>query len=162
MTRSADIFLSSITKDLIEEQRRLGVRASGKSARSLNSKVLFSGKKGIAQLRGSDYWEFQFYGRGPSRGGRGGPGYLQKAIREWLDTKPFASGFDAAKKDSLSWAISKKIHERGTLRGRSSRFPGIDFDKIINKHKRQLLRDAGKEIATRFESDVIRSYKAVN
>lgn len=159
MRAIVDQYLTSITKDVIAEQNRLGIRASGRSAKSLRRNYAGNDVKGVGKLLGAYYFERQFYGRGPTK--RGGGGFLRAAIREWLDTKSFASSYSPKQKEGLSYAISKRIHERGTRRGNDPRYPAINFKGIVNKHKPKLKRDLGKATAVRFESEIIRAYTNV-
>ena len=126
---SINKFLQAVKQAIKDEQKRKRITASGESARSL--KVDVDGNSG--ELTGRAYFEQQIYGRGPTQAG--GRGALRKRIREWLDTKRWSAGLPEKRKEGLSWAISKKIHERGTLRGRDSRFPGLAFGEIVEKER---------------------------
>ena len=151
MNASINRFLQSVLDELVSEQRRLGMYASGRSAKSLN----ITGADNSGELRGLAYWEQQFYGRGPTRNA-GNRGVLRDAIRDWLDTKPFANGLNDKEKNGLAYVISRRIHQYGTRRGNDSRYPAINAQSIINKHKPKMIREVGKEEALRYASEIIR------
>lgn len=158
MRKPALEYLETVAREVIADQERKGIIASGRSSKSLKTGFAGNDEKGIAALRGSAYFEQQIFGRGPTRGGSGG-GFLRKAIREWLDTKSFASGFSGKEKQSLSYAITKTIHRRGTRRGRDPKYPGLAFNKIKEKHKPKLLRAMGKEYSTKFRSQIVKPFR---
>ena len=157
MRKAVDQYLLSVANEVIAEQKQKGLYASGRSAKSLKRKFAGNDNKGVGRLLGSDYFEQQFYGRGPTR--NGGGGFLRKAIRAWLDNKPFASSFTKKEKEGLSYGITAKIHERGTRRGNDPRYPGINFKQIVNKYKPKLKKELGKELKAKFKSEVIRAYR---
>lgn len=116
------------------EQGRKGIVATGASARSLREEVKRDGQNFVGRIYGFNYWEYQVRGRGPTPGGakRGRP-TLRERIRLWLDYKPFSRGLRPKIKDSMSYAIAKNIHRRGTLRGNDPRYPGIPLQGMIQK-----------------------------
>ena len=71
----------------------------------------------------------------------------KKAIREWLDVKPKFATLDAKEKDSIAYAIAKKIGEEGTT--------------IYQQGGTKLLEDIlSDELKGNIQSELILTFKA--
>lgn len=139
---SIEKYLNAVSKRIVEEQDNKGIKASGDSAKSLE--VQADANSGT--LTGAHYFKYQVQGRGPTV--KSGQGLLRKAILKWLQVKSWSRGFDIKKQTSLSYAISKRIHERGTLRGRSQEYPGLGLSEIEKSERPKLLSEIGKAEAS--------------
>lgn len=145
--------LEAIRLKTIADQKAKDITASGKSAQSLTVDV----KENTGTLSGFSYFEQQEFGRGPTR--NGGRGVLRQRIREWLDEKSWSRRFDEDKKDSLSYAITHNIHKRGTLRGNTAQYPGLDLTGIAQEEIEAIRQEVGAEAAVLVGSDIDRIWK---
>ncbi|GAB3889917.1 hypothetical protein GCM10028803_00450 [Larkinella knui] len=86
-------------------QKRRGMYASGRSARSLRQLVQRSGSIASLQVHGSGLWRFQAKGRGPTQPGTAhGSPTLVEALRQWAKDKGISIN---------EYALAKKIHREG-------------------------------------------------
>lgn len=133
--------------EIIERQRALNMRASGRSAESLEVVE----KPGNVSLLGDESLYFQEYGRGPSR--RKGPIPLHILIRQWMKDKGLVEkgGFNA-------FAIANKIHAEGTRIHRGEAQP-LGIGEIVDKNLPQLENDLALSLVRRIESDILRKFK---
>lgn len=146
-------FLNAVSNRLKQEQQSRGIRASGRSARSLKSKA--TNTKG--QLTGSAYFQQQEEGRGPTKKDQGG--ILRQQIREWIDDKnlPLWDGF--RDKDGMSYVITRNIHRRGTLRGRSQQYPGLPTTRIIKEERGKFVSTYRTLRIKDITSEIVGAYK---
>lgn len=99
--------ISAELKDFIQTKNltKYGVvNASGDLWKSVRQDQ----KDFVLRIYALDYIYYIEHGR---KGGKRPP---TKKIREWLDVKPKFSTLEAKEKDSLAYAIAKKIGEEGT------------------------------------------------
>lgn len=101
---AADRVIDGLIADTVESQRKKGLYASGKSAKSLRRIAQRSGTIISRQIVGAAHWKYQQNGRGPSRSGRGGGRSLVDALREWKKHKGI---------EINEYALAKKIHREG-------------------------------------------------
>lgn len=122
--------LSSMLKDVVEDQKAKKIRASGASAESL---VVTMNNEG-GELRGADYIYFQVMGRKP---GKFPP--IQSII-EWIEAKGIQPQDISVK--SLAFLIARKISKLGTniFMGTS---PALAFEIIVKDNTEQLGEDVG-------------------
>lgn len=89
--------MQRVKTSLIESQRSKGLRASGRSAESLDVKTTREGGTLVSQLYGATYWLAQQSGRKPGRYPKPSRAFVE-SIREWLsirglDYSPYAVAF---------------------------------------------------------------------
>jgi len=122
--KTIEELLISIEKDLISEQKKRGIFASGKSAKSLRHE--------IDEKSGSIYGEGYFYQQENGRSGGKMPPF--QSIYDWLQYKKY--NFDwqnDRERRSMAFAIMKKIANRGTF-VYSNRAKGLPISFIIQKN----------------------------
>jgi hypothetical protein len=107
-----DKWLSDVQKDLILNYDKLGLRASGKWANSLEGFQEKSQTKFRIGVLGENYTFFLENGRGKTKATSAGSPTLREIIREWIDIKGITPYGDISK-DSLAYLIARKIHEKG-------------------------------------------------
>ena len=105
--------IGSLLDDLKKEYEQSGRKVTGNFAKGLEA--IYEPNK--ATIRGYTY----LAGRGPTQNGhRAGTPYLIDAIEQWIKDKGITAKAQGDKKPisqrSLAYAISKKIHEKGTNR----------------------------------------------
>lgn len=147
-------FLTAVSDKLKSEQKRLDIRASGKSAKSLRIESDDTG----GALYGEEYFLEQEEGSGPQRGKIRYAVLLTK-IRDWLDTKAFARSFSTRKKDALQYPITKNLLFIGSKRGNDPRFPGLPVTKIINQEKSVFLEKLEAAKVAQFSSQIFKGIK---
>lgn len=157
-----DLYGEQFVNDLIKRLNEDGSNTTGKGAKSLSYKstetgFTISGKKYLGAL--SDGLKpTQFKNRD---GVEGAPS--PKTLEEWVKRK-VAVGADAQEIKRLSFAISRAIWKKGTIK--SKNYQGTDFiDFVINKNTGSLVRDVAEEtlqqIGTALEMQIKREYKNV-
>jgi hypothetical protein len=97
---------------LINSYNQEGLKASGNWERELESEVKQEGSKIYVRINGTKYTEQLIRGRRATSTMTAGNPTLQEVIRQWIDDKGIQPNGNISK-DSLSWAISKKIHRDG-------------------------------------------------
>ena len=136
-------FLESIREDIIAEQKKLGIKASGKSADSMRIEADESSGK----LYGSKAIRFQVLGRGP---GKFPP---PQTIKDWINQKPIpVVGITV---DSLAYLIGRKISLEGTDIYQGKR-PGLPLNDIIERNTKPFIERMAKEVTV----DVFNKIKA--
>ena len=99
-------YLSDVKEGIISEQAKQGIRASGKSARSL--RIVPLGSSGV-ELYGAAYFDQQEEGRAP---GKFPP---IESIYDWLQYKKYGITYSTdSERRSIAYAIAKKIARFGT------------------------------------------------
>lgn len=163
MTSNKEIlrnFLNNVSRRIGQEQKAKGMRKSGRSAKSLKSKVDEKGDVSKGTLTGSAYFQQQEEGRGatPPNTPRSQPTLQQSILRFWLPYIPKFAGLSKEEKTGLSYAIAHVIHERGW----NKRGARLDISKIIKEEKKELLNSAiGASVQT-FRSDILRAFRDGN
>lgn len=147
-------FLESLKVDTQAEIRKKGKVATGETVNSLKVKVDAKG----GELVGAEFFRQRLDGRGPSRGGGGGGGSsLREKVLLWIRVKGI--GANAKEQESLSWAISKSIHEKGTKQFREGRKSGI-IEAVINDQKLGNLREQIEQNQlVNIRSEVLREFR---
>lgn len=111
----------NLVEDLIENQSRKGMRASGYSADNTYAEVEQGESEVFMTVYGPAYWEFQQRGRGPGKSAKP-PGALVQAIKNWVAIKGL---------DIPYYAIAVKINREGTRTFRSGSGSGV-ITEVIN------------------------------
>lgn len=157
-----DLYGEQFVNDLIKRLNEDGSNTTGKGAKSLSYKstetgFTISGKKYLGAL--SDGLKpTQFKNRTNVEGAPS-----PRNLEEWVKRK-VAVGADAQEIKRLSFAISRAIWKKGTIK--SKNYQGTDFiDFVINKNTGSLVRDVAEEtlqqIGTALEMQIKREYKNV-
>ena len=126
MTAIADNILKQFMAEVRDEIRNrineYGMSASGNTQRNIVEEVQREGRgKVVGRLFAPEYIDTLIEGRGQTRSS-GGTGIVRQRILQWISDKGIATD----NPESLSWAISKTIHEKGTLlHSRGSNFKGV-------------------------------------
>lgn len=141
--------------DIIERQKALNIRASGKSAESLETVA----KGESVSLLGDPSFLYQEYGRGPT--GKKGPVPLYVIIRQWMKDKGLREegGFNA-------YAIANKIHKQGTrlhraLKGDNNGVQPLGIFGIIDNNLPELENALGLEVRDTLESAILQQFKRI-
>jgi hypothetical protein len=114
-----------IVKDLQSNLNSLGVNASGRLSRSLESNVKETPDMAELTISGLGYWFFVQNGR--KAGGRP----PVSSIRQWIDDKGITP--NGISKDSLAFLIARKIGDAGTALYRGQgRYENV-FSSVINE-----------------------------
>jgi hypothetical protein len=120
-------FLVSIRADIVKDQYLKGIRASGKSAASMD---IFTNPEG-GKLVGSAYIRQQIFGREPGK-------FPPVAdILDWVKRK--ARQLVNITQESLAFLIARKIARRGTDIYQRKR-QGLAFDEIIATNQEEFER----------------------
>ena len=146
-------FLDAVAKRLKDEQVKKGIRASGRSAKSLRSRATDT----TGQLTGDAYFQQQEEGRGPTK--KPGPGVLVGQIRRWIDDKGLGLWDGFRTKDAMAWVITRKIHREGTRRGRDPKYPGLPVSGIIAEERDKLFETYGALRLKAFASEIAKKYR---
>ncbi len=139
--QSIDILLNQIRGAYIKEQTDKGIRASGKSAESLQIKV--DGTTGT--LSGAKYFIQQTVGRKP---GKFPP---IDDILDWIRAKHITPKDPKTSERQLAFLFARKIAQSGTdiFQGRR---PGLDIDEIVKnlvaEFMKTLMGDVKNQIVT--------------
>lgn len=152
----AEQFLNNIRADIITKHISLGQKASGETISRLRTVATSLG--GI--LFGPQHIFALDRGRGPTRGGGGGGGQtLQQRIFDWLQFGKYGLTFsDTKERTSLSWAISKKIHKKGTqLFGTGG--SGLLADIVTSQRLDALTGAFADNKATQFKTEVLKNFE---
>jgi hypothetical protein len=142
----------SFVSDLKKNQKERGLFASGFSANSLRIEQ----NEFSLKVFGAGYFEFQEYGRGPTKNFASNSPTLKERIRVWIDQKPL-NPIDISK-DSLAFIISRKIHKEGTLLFKN-RAEKIGLEEIVKTHRERFRKQLIKRKRVDFSSEIIRSLK---
>ena len=146
--------------DLIKEHDRLGMRASGKTAESLEVE---SGAE-FGRLIGDETWGALQFGRSPSSGG--GNGDLIDAIKQWIKDKGIVSDIKNDNDNStLAFLITRKIHREGWKRD-SARNPIKGINVVTNvvtpKRMQSIIDRIGAELTLTFVSTIQKELETIS
>lgn len=121
--------LKGIADDLVADQASKGIRASGRSARSLKPEA----NENEGSLKGSDYFYYQINGRrpGPVKDGI-------KTMLEWIKAKGITPKDPKTSLRSLAFLFMRKVSQRGNDIFQGKR-PGLERDEIKMKWKKNLV-----------------------
>lgn len=130
-------FLTRVSDQIKKEQRDKGITASGESAGSLRSEI--DEKQDIeGRLYGRKYFRNQEEGTTAEEYKAIPYPEHYKQIRQWLNTKGFSRGLTDRRKQRLAAAITAKQRIRGSKRGRSKEFPGLNLTAIVRSNLDEL------------------------
>lgn len=153
-------FLNTVSKRIGQGQKEKGMRKSGRSAKSLKSKISEKGDLTRGTLRGSAYFQQQEEGRGPTppNAPRSQPTLQQTLLRFWIPYIPKFAGLSRKEKTGLSYAIAHVIHKRGW----DKRGARLNITKIIQEEKKELLKTAIGSNVQEFRSQILRAFRDGN
>jgi len=149
-------WLSEMKRDLISNYDKLGLRASGDWAKSLEEFQKISDSTIKAGILGNDYTVYLEQGRRPNRNQspealRAWVGYAGSTfLKEWVDKKginvnPYAVAWKIARE---GWEVPNR-HNKGGL-----------VSDVVNRSKMiDLIRSIGNYFISSFRSDVINKFK---
>lgn len=169
MLKAKDILNDSgrkVITQLIKEQREKGIRASGKSAESLRHEIKDIPKGLQLTILGDESFEYQEYGRGPTRN-RGGWNDPIGDIMEWMSFKPAFSGMGEKEKKGIAGAIlygPKGIHQTGTslykaIKG-GDRSKALNITDIANAEVKFIRARLVTNRVESFKSEILRLWQA--
>ena len=129
--------------EIIAEYDRKGMRASGKTAESLE----VISNKNVVTLLGDSVFEQLEFGRKPTSGGGSGTGEkLIDKIKQWIQDKGIVSKIkNDSDNTSLAWAITKKIHKSGWNRSKHGGV-GLVSNVITVSRMQKIINKIGKEL----------------
>jgi len=156
MDQVLSIWLEDKRKALIANYDRLGLRASGQWAESLEPFQEISDRKIKAGMLGEDYTYYLENGRGPNKDqsddaiqawvGWAGSTFLAK----WVEDK----GINAS-----PYAIAYKIAKSGWKVPNANNAGGLVSDIINPESIEKLNRELLQKIVTSFQSDILKNFK---
>jgi len=131
--------------DLIKAYDAKGMRASGKSAESLE--VVESGLESVKLIGGGQFEQLE-YGRGGSKKGpAAGKGELVGIIKQWIKDKGIVSDIKNDNDNStLAFLIARKIHKQGWNR---EGYGGVELvSEVVTVERMQsIINKVGAEMA---------------
>jgi len=151
-----DSFIRDAKDDLIQGQITKGIKASGKSAKLLTTRV--ESQEGIFTrgmlVDGSGYFPYQEFGRGPGKVPYG----FSKIIYDWLQYQKYGLHYNSdAQRWFIAYRISQKIARQGTLTYRTNRRTNLISDVL----KQQRL-DALKEVfASKMKTELLTDIRGI-
>ena len=147
-------FAARFIDDVRDSMNASGVTASGK----FNSSLMADITPNTIVITGAAYAGAIERGRKPTSSG--GNGELYRAIRRWIDDKGITPK-DKISRNSLAYAITRKIHEKGTLlhyttdyykrTAPSKVITGVIEDGRIEKLAKSVVLD----VITQIKSDIL-------
>lgn len=140
--------LENVRAEIIDDQETKGLRASGQSARSLKTKTREISGTIKGTLTGAAYFTFQEQGRRP---GKMPP---VQSIRDWIEAK----GIQVDNKESLAWAIAKKIAKEGSDIYQNKR-PALATEQIIEIEIEKSRPEINKAIFDYFRTETTKVLK---
>ena len=149
LTQITTEWMEARRADIINKQRTLGMRASGRTAASLETEE----KGPTVNLIGDPSFNFQEYGRGPTK--RKGPIPLYLIIRQWMKDKGLRAdgGFN-------EYSIANKIHAMGTRIHRKEAQP-LGITEIVDNNLPELEDELGLFVVGSLESEILRQFKKI-
>jgi len=153
-SQAIGLLLERVREGLIQDMNDKNMRASGKTAQSIRPKNSelegsLTAVKSIGAL---------INGRKPTGSGasRGNPS-LYEQIRDWIDNKGISPDGDMTK-ESLAWAITKKIHKYGN-RAYRNQSPKLDLNGVVQVSVKATISDLKKAVANNYKPNI---YKLLN
>ncbi len=104
-----------------------GINATGSLSKSLREEATFN----TGSIYGNDYFDSVVFGKKPEEVTQSF-GELLDDLLEWVETPKF-DGKSPKEKMSIAFGGARNILRRGTLRGRSQKYPGLDAQQIIKR-----------------------------
>lgn len=150
-----DTWLEEVRKDLIKNYDRLGLRASGKWAKTLEPESNIKDDNIKASMLGQQYTgALEEPGRKPSKNNQGGK--LRIAIRQWIDDKRIRPK-GGISKDSLAFLITRKIHEEGIKVPNKYNKGGLVSDVVTKEKIQELIDKLGLFYQAELRSSLIKT-----
>ena len=137
-----------------EEQKRKGIIASGRSAKSLKSTVSKSGSTIRGVLTGNESFEQQERGSTASENKKRPFAELLKDIREWTNYKKFSKSKPSHIKDIIAFQVTKHLRERGSLRGNYLRLSRIKHFRDHQRGNHQYEKQAIGKLCIKYSQPV--------
>lgn len=148
-------FLDILQKDIIDRHIAIGQIASGETASRLHNEAF----EGRGVMFGPLYISSLVTGRGATRGGGSGTETLQQRIYNWLRFKKYGISYqDDKERTSISWAISKVIHKRGTLLHRENRDTRLIRDILTQSRLQAFAKVFGNLERTSLTSQLVKGF----
>jgi hypothetical protein len=151
--------ITTLKDNIIREQAARGVKASGRSARSLRKEVTDS----AGRLYGLYYFLQQEQGRGPTRTLEPSTPTLRERIFSWLGEKGI-NPTDITK-ESLAYVIARKIHNEGTKlyrklnKGEANDAVKVGIEDGINAVIKQYKPELVKKMSISLRSQIVKDIK---
>ena len=142
-TRPISKLLDEVKKAYIEDQEGKGIRASGKSAKSLKKHP----KPTSGTLTGAKYFFQQRHGRRPGKF----PSVTD--ILNWIKVKGITPRDSGTSIKSLAFLLARKIAERGTDVYLGKR-PGLNPDAKVEASVTAMGVAIGKELKKHFKTTI--------
>lgn len=144
---------NDIVKKLRESFASNNVNASGKLSKSTEAIVKGGNDSATLQIEINDYGTLLESGRGPTKQSGGN---LFASIRQWIDDKGLSLPGGFKNKDSLAWAITKKIHRDGT-RAFPNKGPKVLSSVIDDK----LVANIEEKVATLVSDEALKGIDSI-
>jgi hypothetical protein len=128
MAKTSKQILERFAKRLVKDMQKAIPSATGKTADSIREEstdtgfTIFGGQQIFALVDGR---------KPTSAGATAGNPTLQEEIFKWIKAKSISPKDSSMSKLSLSWAISKSIHEKG-YKGNKNLFKSVLYPKRFN------------------------------
>jgi len=151
-------WLTQLETDLIKNYDRLGLRASGRWAKSLDKFIDNKNNKISLGIKGERYTGALEYGRKKTTSTQASSPTLREQIRKWIDDKGITPK-DKISKDSLAYLIARKIHKEGIKVPNKYNAGGLVTDVITKKRIQELNKAIGLNLIATFKSDIIKDFK---
>lgn len=146
MTVNLIQILNDAGNSLVREIQSRIPQATGSSAKSMRVNVTIENNKYILKITAKPYFMVLETGRKPTPGVKPSRGMVDN-IKEWLKAK--------GKEESLAWAISKSINEKGTKlwqQGGRRDVVTEPIDRMLPFIEKAILEDFAKAFATDVKS----------
>lgn len=152
-------FFNQLKADVVANQKAKGIYASGASAEGLTAEANDIEVGTTGQLIDTaGYFQYQEFGRGPSKNAGGSGQTLQERIYQWIADKGLPYSDDKQRK-SISYAIATKIHREGTLTFRLGKQTGVLSEVLTSDKIESITSVFAKKYASQVSSDVFNSFK---
>ena len=150
-------WIEEVKNDLIKQYDKMGLRASGKWANSLESKSEILGGKNILTITGEEYTGALVNGRKPTE--KEGSGVtLRDIIEDWIEDKGITLN-DGISKESLAFLITRKIHNEG-IKVPNSFNSGDLISAVMNQSRIDSLKTLiGSKYMTDIKTTILNEYK---
>lgn len=155
-TETIDTWLNGIIVDLIDNYNRLGLRASGRWAESLESFIDNNVNSIIFGVKGESYTQQMEQGRGITKKSNGG--ILQGIIRKWIDIKGIVPK-DNITLDQLASAITWKIHKKGIKVPNQFNAGGLVSSIVTKPRIEEVVKQIGIAKLNEIKSTLITQFK---
>ena len=157
ITQIIDTWCTNTIQGIIKQYDSIGLRASGNLAKSLAYAIKDTDTGFNVQITGADYIYYLVNGRKPTRTKKRGSPTLQEIILDWIEVKGIVPREENMTIESLSWAISTKIHKDG-IKVPNEFNNGTLLDVINTKALAEQVKPAYIE---RIRSDIMKGFEKV-